>query len=594
MAVLVERATSDLLGGPDWGLNLEICDALNQNPSFSRDVVKALKKRLNNKSPKVQILALMVLEMIMNNCGDHIHQMVAEKDVLHDMVKIVKKKPDQSVRDKILALLESWQRIFGGSKSKYPQYSAAYDGLRRAGIQFPAQDVVDTSLFIAPTATQNTRVIATEATLAAAHTTRSLPQLAYGLPPSPHTRLDEVLAASENFVWSAKDLAGARQGLELLSEMLSALDPKDKEAVHNDLIVQLVEQCQTSQKIVRQLVNSTMDENLLFQGLSLNDDLQQVLAKHHEIVSRWSGPAEEAPCSGLVVYDQEDSETEDELSRLSHRSSSKTSKSSASSLENGVQNNSLPLSSQQTTPSTAGSHQSTREFDGASLSASLVQTPSNKPVPVLDDESSMINPFANLASIPASAGRLPSAARNGGSLLSSERVSSKSSHHVGLAGQQNRESDRAQSPKVPYHKQECTSPLQQRQHTRQHNASPLFDDDVNLASNASPWSPPIEKLSVSNLPPPPILYTERERFFEERRQMKPSPKLGSPTPSSVEQRLREFSLLDNNQEERAPRGLGQPVSKLEVKYLSPQKREGRPEEHLFEDLVDMRKMSQKY
>ncbi|MCO5560441.1 hypothetical protein L7F22_014056 [Adiantum nelumboides] len=588
MAVLVERATSDLLGGPDWGLNLEICDAINQNPSFSRDIIKALKKRLSNKSAKVQLLVLTVLEMITKNCGDPIHQLVAEK-ILHDMVKIVKKKPDPSVRDKILALLESWQRIFGGFKPKYPQFFAAYEGLRRSGIQFPAEDVVNTALFISPTATQSTRVVATETTLVAAHTTRSLPQLAYGLPPSPHTRLDEVLAASENFVWSAKDLAGAQQGLELLSEVLNALDPKDKQGVHNDLIMQLVEQCQTYQKIVRQLVNSTTDEKLLCQGLSLNDDLQQVLAKHHDIVSRSSGPAEKAPTlpRGVVVYDQEDGETEDELSHLTHRFSSKKSQSPC--LESSSRNSSPCLSSQRTTLSTAGSHQSSNEFDGASLSASPVQAASNQPVPVLDYDSSMINPFVNLPSVPASAASPNSATINGRLQLTSERVLNPSLHHEGLAGQLNYEPDRAQSPKLPYHRQECTSPLQQRQ---QHNASPLFDDDVSPPSNASPWSPSIERKSVSNLPPPPILYTERERFFEERRQMKQFLKFENLPSSSVEQRLREFNLLEGNHDERSPHVFAQSAVKSESKSLP--KKEARPEDHLFEDLVDLRKLKQKF
>lgn len=587
MSVFVERATSDLLGGPDWGLNLEICDALNKNPSLSRDVVKALKKRLSNKSVKVQTLALTVLEMIMTNCGDPVHRMVAEKDVLHDMVKIVKKKADPRVRDKCLALLESWQSIFGGSKAKYPQYLAAYDGLRRSGVQFPAQVVADTDLHRAPTATPSTRAVA-ETTLAAAHTTRSLPQLVYGLP-SPPARLDEVLAASENFVWSAKDLDGAQQGIEVLNEMLNALDPKDKKAVHNDLIVQLVEQCETYQKIVRQLVNSTTDEKLLFEGLSLNDNLQQVLAKHDDIASRSFCLLEEAtrfPTCPLV-YDQEDDETEDELSHLAHRSSSKTSHSSTSSLESGLQSNMRYSSSQRTVPSTAG----ITEFDGASLSTSVGQVASNEPLPVSDENVGMVNPFANMASIPASATSLsPSATANGASLLFSEQASTQSSHHQGLGGHQKYVSDKARSPKLASNGQDFTGSLPPRQHVSQHKASPSFDgsdDDVlNPTSKPSPWSPAIEQKPVSSLPPPPILYTERERFFEERRQMNQGPKVGNSTPSSVEGQLRDRNLVAKTENERTPRGFS--------KFLSPKKKELSSGDHLFEDLVDLRMIRQKF
>lgn len=38
------------------------------------------------------LLWLQVFETLVKNCGDSVHQQIAEKDVLHEMVKIVKKK----------------------------------------------------------------------------------------------------------------------------------------------------------------------------------------------------------------------------------------------------------------------------------------------------------------------------------------------------------------------------------------------------------------------------------------------------------------------------------------------------------------------
>eukprot|EP00250_Pteridium_aquilinum_P006103 c16084_g1_i1 orf=303-2141(-) len=588
MAVLVERATSDLLIGPDWGMNLEICDAVNYNPSLVRDVVKAIKKRLSNKSAKVQLLALTVLEMAMKNCGDSVHQMVAEKDVLRDMAKIVKKKGDLGVRDKILSLLESWQKAFGGPTAKYSQFAAVYDELRRSGVQFPAQTGADTAPMYTPpaAATQTTEVVTTHATLAAAHTTRSVAQLSYGLPMSPPApRLDEVLAASENFVWSAKDLDGARRGLEVLNEMLNALDPQDKQAVHDDLITQLVEQCVTNQKITRQLVNSTLDENLLCQGLALNDDIQQVLARHSAIVSRSSRPAELTLGSprGLVVYDQEDDETEEELLRLVHRSSSKSSRSSLSSQENGLQSNTHYPPPQQpapmaSTPSMAGRKQPGSggfSIEGASLAASSGQVTQSRSPQVSDEQLSMLNPFANMASIPvttASHHSLTSATVNG-TLDSSNIASYQPSHNQKILDQQN-------------------SSLNQKIMGQQNSSAgkvPHADDDNDMLN---PWSLATEKSTVSSLPPPPILYTERQRFFEERRQMIQSPKAGSLTPSSMERRMGSLNLLDTPQEEGTltrTSVLAHPASsKFQHKQVLSTEKQESSVDQLFDDLVDIR------
>lgn len=93
----------------------------------------------------------------MKNCGDIVHMHVAEKDLPHEMVKIVKKKvsntymlplfiivlikclffsdvklslqPDFHVKEKILILIDTWQEAFGGPRGRYPQYYVAYQDL---------------------------------------------------------------------------------------------------------------------------------------------------------------------------------------------------------------------------------------------------------------------------------------------------------------------------------------------------------------------------------------------------------------------------------------------------------------------------------
>lgn len=265
---MVERATSDMLIGPDWAMNLEICDICNHDPAQAKDVVKGIKRRLGSKNPKVQLLALTLLETIVKNCGDIVHMHVAEKDLLHEMVKIVKKKqPDLHVKEKVLILIDTWQEAFGGPRARYPQFYGAYQELLRIGAVFPQRSEQSAPVFTPPQT----------------HPLASYPQNIRN--PESSQEAADSSAEAEYPALSLTEIQNARGIMDVLAEMLSALDPENKEGLKQEVIVDLVEQCRTYKQRVVHLVNSTTDESLLCQGLALNDELQRVLAKHEAISS---------------------------------------------------------------------------------------------------------------------------------------------------------------------------------------------------------------------------------------------------------------------------------------------------------------------
>ncbi|EOY29692.1 hypothetical protein QUC31_020643 [Theobroma cacao] len=309
---MVERATSDMLIGPDWARNIEICDMLNHDPGQAKDVVKGIKKKLGSKNAKVQLLALTLLETIIKNCGDIVHMHVAERDVLHEMVKIVKKKPDFHVKEKILILIDTWQEAFGGARARYPQYYVAYQELLRAGAVFPQRSERSAPVFTPP---------------------QSQPLSSYpqNIRNADRPETAESSAESEFPTLSLTEIQNARGIMDVLAEMLNALDPGNKEGLRQEVIVDLVDQCRAYKQRVVHLVNSTSDESLLCQGLALNDDLQRVLAKHEAIASGTSLQAERPkpePARELVNVNGPLVDTGDSSKQSEGRSISSTDASS--------------------------------------------------------------------------------------------------------------------------------------------------------------------------------------------------------------------------------------------------------------------------
>ncbi|KAF3446435.1 hypothetical protein FNV43_RR11614 [Rhamnella rubrinervis] len=307
---MVERATSDMLIGPDWAMNIEICDMLNHDPGQAKDVVKGIKKRIGSKNAKVQLLALTLLETIIKNCGDIVHMHVAEKDVLHEMVKIVRKKPDLHVKEKILILIDTWQEAFGGPRARYPQYYAAYQELLRAGAVFPQRSERAGPVFTPPQ---------TQPLTSYPQNIRSTELQQDGA---------EASAESEFPTLSLSEIQNARGIMDVLAEMLNAIDPANKEGLRQEVIIDLVDQCRTYKQRVVHLVNSTSDESLLCQGLALNDDLQRLLAKHEAIASGTPVQKENSkpePAGALVDVDAPLVDTGDSSKQPDGRSTSSAS-----------------------------------------------------------------------------------------------------------------------------------------------------------------------------------------------------------------------------------------------------------------------------
>eukprot|EP00742_Colponemidia_sp_Colp-10_P003173 GILJ01003381.1.p1 GENE.GILJ01003381.1~~GILJ01003381.1.p1 ORF type:complete len:532 (-),score=62.51 GILJ01003381.1:178-1773(-) len=281
----VEKASSELLIGPDWQLNLDVCDIIKARPEGCKEGVKAIKKRLKNKNPKVQLLTLTVLETAMQNCGPQFHAAVGNKEFMGELVNITKKTDvNRSVEERILGLIQTWAETFSNQRHQYPLFVETYDTLKRKGVNFPDRDPRSAPPILTPASRE--RVGSNRSSNRSSQefvpydpTPSPLPaeqQLRYG---SPGPR--GSVSGSDKL---RGDLAVVRSNIELTNEMINACSSA-AECQDNDLLRELVGTLKAMEGRLMSLIGDLTDEMMMAECLQLNDDLHKSLQYYQDVCS---------------------------------------------------------------------------------------------------------------------------------------------------------------------------------------------------------------------------------------------------------------------------------------------------------------------
>ncbi|RZC62674.1 hypothetical protein C5167_024436 [Papaver somniferum] len=283
---LVNLATSEKLTEMDWIKNIEICELVAHDQGEARDVIKVITRRLGDKNSNVQLYTVMLLEVLINNCGEHIHRHVLDMGILPILVKIVKKKKDLPVRENICRLLHATQASLGGALGKFPQYYAAYSELVNAGIQFPQRPTISP---VDPT------------------------------PVAPNGSLSQVKPLSPNRKGVVAQQSGSQNSsessiiqkagaaLDVLRDVLDAIDTRRPEGANDEFTLDLVEQCSFQKQRVMHLVLTCRNENVVSQAIELNDQLEKVLVKHDTLLAvRAASISNPFVCEEMEEEDQEE------------------------------------------------------------------------------------------------------------------------------------------------------------------------------------------------------------------------------------------------------------------------------------------------
>ncbi|XP_030550254.2 TOM1-like protein 5 isoform X1 [Rhodamnia argentea] len=282
-AELVNAATSDKLNEMDWTKNIQICELVARDQRAAKDAIKAIKKRLGDKTPTSQLYAIMLLEMLMNNVGEYIHKQVIESGILPILVKIAKTKTDFSIQERIFHLLDATQSSLGGASGNFPRYFSAYQDLMSLGIQFPQQHQSAPS---DPSVIQVNGSAPSASTFQAEKNIMSSQEEASArgnrLPHQP-----EVQCIPESSI-----IQKARNALEVLKEVMTTVDGQQTQhslGAKDEFTLDLVEQCSFQKQRVMHLVLTSRDDNVVSQAIELNEQLQKVLERHDALLSARTG-----------------------------------------------------------------------------------------------------------------------------------------------------------------------------------------------------------------------------------------------------------------------------------------------------------------
>lgn len=334
----IEMATdASTLATENWGLNMEICDFINNTAEGGRDAIRAIRKRLHTQMSKnnaIVMYTLTVLETCVKNCDMRFHELVCQKDFINELVRLIgpKFEAPQVIQERVLSLIQSWNDAFRG-EPRLQGVCQVYDELKTKGVEFPMTDFDS----MAPILTPKRTVFPSPVVSQHHHQQQQHPTSAgdagvdAGLDLTPQ---QQQLQNAENYQFVdashpvqptpeqleklRKELDVVNNNLKVLREMLSELAPGQENADDIALLVELHATCVQMQLRVRELIRAISSEQVTYELLVLNDELNNVFDKYDRYMANRSADVnkqnngqeahnEHAQCTTANLIDIEDS-----------------------------------------------------------------------------------------------------------------------------------------------------------------------------------------------------------------------------------------------------------------------------------------------
>lgn len=131
LEILITRACETSLHEPNYGLHLEVAEYINQKKANTyvsyalnahtflfyivlspREAAMTIARLANHRNPHIAILALSLLDTLVQSCGYPFHLQISTKEFLNELVRRFPERPPPfpgPVMSRILDLIHSWK-----------------------------------------------------------------------------------------------------------------------------------------------------------------------------------------------------------------------------------------------------------------------------------------------------------------------------------------------------------------------------------------------------------------------------------------------------------------------------------------------------
>ncbi|MCP9266021.1 Target of Myb protein 1 [Dirofilaria immitis] len=281
----IEMATdATVLATENWGLNMEICDFINNTAEGGRDAMRAIRKRLHSQMSKnnaVVMYTLTVLETLLGPKFD----------------------APQVIQEHVLGLIQSWNDVFRDDP-RLQGVCQIYDELKAKGVQFPLQILTVFPIEKSPVAinvlgdaTRQGMLVREKLTDNSLHTIFQNSESYNFVGPS-----QSVQPTPEQLEKLRKELDVVNCNLKVMRELLSEMIPGKEVPDDLQLLDELYVVVKEMHARIQDLIRSVQNDEVMYELLMMNDDCNNLFEKYdHHVANRACGAKENVTSENYLI-----------------------------------------------------------------------------------------------------------------------------------------------------------------------------------------------------------------------------------------------------------------------------------------------------